>query len=145
MAYIKFKELSKYFDFKTEVYEDKLPDYTKEYVEDNETILIGYKNSKDYVVFTDKKMILFDRDSLAVYYKKIHIIPYVSISTSAINFKPGKVELLFSFDSGYQLHVNFIDMNHDKKEVIKKVYKTMMKEKIRQIVRKYYQFDSIFN
>ena len=31
MAYIKFKELSKYFDFKTEVYEDKLPDYTKEY------------------------------------------------------------------------------------------------------------------
>ena len=145
MAYIKFKELSKYFDFKTEVYEDKLPDYTKEYVEDNETILIGYKNSKDYVVFTDKKMILFDRDSLAVYYKKIHIIPYVSISTSAINFKPGKVELLFSFDSGYQLHVNFIDMNHDKKEVIKKVYKTLMKEKIRQIVRKYYQFDSIFN
>ena len=130
MSYIKFKELSKYFDFKTEVYEDKLPDYAKEYVEDNETILIGYKNSKDYVVFTDKKMILFDRDTLALYYKKIHIIPYVSISTSAINFKPGKVELLFSFDSGYQLHVNFIDMNHDKKEVIKKVYKAMMKAKI---------------
>lgn len=130
MAYIKFKELSKYFDFKTEVYEDKLPDYTKEYVEDNEHIVIGYKNSKDYVVFTDKKMILFDRDTLAVYYKKIHIIPYVSISTSAINFKPGKVELLFSFDSGYQLHVNFIDMNHDKKEVLKKVYKMMMKTKI---------------
>ncbi len=130
MAYIKFKELSKYFDFKTEVYEDKLPDYTKEYVEDNEVILIGYKNSKDYVVFTDKKMILFDRDTLALYYKKIHIIPYVSISTSAINFKPGKVELLFSFDSGYQLHVNFIDMNHEKKENIKKIYKTMMKVKM---------------
>lgn len=130
MAYIKFKELSKYFDFKTEVYEDKLPDYTKEYVEDNEHIVIGYKNSKDYVVFTDKKMILFDRDTLAVYYKKIHIIPYVSISTSAINFKPGKVELLFSFDSGYQLHVNFIDMNHEKKENIKKIYKTMMKVKM---------------
>ena len=143
MSYIKFKELSKYFDFKVEVYEDKLPDYAKEYVEDNETILIGYKNSRDYVVFTDKKMILFDRDTLAVYYKKIHVIPYVSISTSAINFKPGKVELLFSFDSGYQLHVNFIsfdsgyqlhvnfiDMNHDKKEVIKKVYKAMMKAKI---------------
>lgn len=130
MAYIKFKELSKYFDFKTEVYEDQLPDYTKEYVEDNETIIIGYKNSKDYVVFTDKKMILFDRDTLAVYYKKIHIIPYVSISTSAINFKPGKVELLFSFDSGYQLHVNFIEMNHEKKEVLKKIYKIMMKTKI---------------
>ena len=130
MSYIKFKELSKYFDFKTEVGAMDLPDYTKEYVEDNETILMGYKNSKDYVVFTDKKMILFDRDTLAVYYKKIHIIPYRSVSTSAINFKPGKVELLFSFDSGYQLHVNFIDMNNDKKENLKKIYKTMMKVKI---------------
>ena len=130
MAYIKFKELTKYFDFKEEISEENLPDYTKEYVENNEKILMGYKNSKDYVVFTDKKMILFDRDTLAVYYKKIHIIPYISISTSAINFKPGKVELLFSLDSGYQLHVNFIDMNHDKKENIKKVYKIMMKTKI---------------
>ena len=130
MAYIKFKELAKYFDFKTEVEEDKLPDYAKEYVEDNERIIIGYKNLKDYVVFTDKKMILFDRDTLAVYYKKIHMIPYKSISTSAINFKPGKVELLFSLDSGYQLHVNFIEMNHDKKETIKKVYKEIMKAKI---------------
>lgn len=58
------------------------------------------------------------------------MIYIVSVSTSAINFKPGKVELLFSFDSGYQLHVNFIDMNHDKKENLKKIYKTMMKVKI---------------
>lgn len=130
MAYIKFKELTKYFDFKDEILEEDLPDYTKEYVEANEHIVMGYKNSKDYVVFTDKKMILFDRDTLAIYYKKIHIIPYMSISTSAINFKPGKVEILFSLDSGYQLHINFIDMNHDKKENIKKVYKTMMKTKI---------------
>lgn len=130
MAYIKFKELAKYFDFKTEVMEEELPEYAKEYVEDNEKIIMGYKNLKDYVVFTDKKMILFDRDTLAVYYKKIHMIPYQSISTSAINFKPGKVELLFSLDSGYQLHVNFIEMNHDKKENIKKIYKLMMKTKI---------------
>ena len=130
MAYIKFKELIKYFDFKTEVFENDLPDYTKEYVSDKEKILIGYKNSKDYVVFTDKKMILFDRDTLAVYYKKIHIFPYTSISSSAINFKPGKVELLFSFDSGYQLHIDFNDMNHDKKNTIKKVYITMMNYKI---------------
>ena len=130
MSYIKFKELAKYFDFKTEVPEDKLPEYAKEYVEDNEKIIQGYKNLKDYVVFTDKKMILFDRDTLAVYYKKIHMIPYSSISTSAINFKPGKVELLFSLDSGYQLHVNFIEMDHNKKENIKKIYKQMMKAKI---------------
>ena len=130
MSYIKFKELSKYFDFKEEIEVDKLPDYAKEYVSSQETILGSYKNSKDYAVFTDKKMILFDRDTLAVYYKKIHIFPYVSISSGAINFKPGKVELLFSFDSGYQLHINFIDMNHDKKERLKKIYKTMLNIKL---------------
>lgn len=130
MAYIKFKDLSKYFDFKEEIAVDKLPDYAKEYVSSKETIIGSYKNSKDYAVFTDKKMILFDRDTLAVYYKKIHIFPYSSISSSAINFKPGKVELLFSFDSGYQLHINFIDMNHYKKEKLKSVYKMMMKAKI---------------
>lgn len=130
MAYIKFKELSKYFDFKEETTIDKLPDYAKEYVSSKETIIGSYKNSKDYAVFTDKKMILFDRDTLAVYYKKIHIFPYSSISSSAINFKPGKVELLFSFDSGYQLHINFIEMNHDKKEKLKSIYKIMMGTKL---------------
>ena len=130
MAYIKFKELSKYFDFKEEIATDKLPDYAKEYVSSKETILGSYKNSKDYPVFTDKKMILFDRDTLAVYYKKIHIFPYTSISSSAINFKPGKVELLFSFDSGYQLHINFIEMNHNKKEKLKSIYKIMMETKL---------------
>ena len=130
MAYIKFKELTKYFDLKTEVDIDKLPEYAKEYVEEKEKIVFAYKNSKDYAVFTDRKLILFDRDPLAIYYKKIHIIPYRSISTSAINFKPGKVELLFSLDSGYQVHLNFIDMHHDKKENIKAVYKIVMKAKI---------------
>lgn len=130
MAYIKFKELTKYFDLKKEEKEDDLPEYAKEYVTDKEKIILSYKNNKDYAVFTNKRIILFDRDALSVYYKKIHIIPYVSISTSAINFKPGKVELLLSLDSGYQVHLNFVDMNHEKKENIKKIYKEMMNIKM---------------
>lgn len=130
MAYIKFKELTKYFDLKKEVKAEDLPEYAREYVADKEKIILSYKNSKDYAVFTNKRIILFDRDTLALYYKKIHIIPYTSISTSAINFKPGKVELLLSLDSGYQVHLNFVDMNHDKKENIKKIYKEMMNSKI---------------
>ena len=125
MAYIKFKELAKYFDFKIEVKKEELEDYTKEYISEKENFLLAYKNNKDYAVFTDKRMILFDRDTLAVYYKKVHIIPYSSISSSAINFKPGKVVFLFSLDSWYQLHINFINMDHNKKENIKSIYKIM--------------------
>ena len=129
MAYMKFKELTKYFDFKEEILDyHSLPEYTKEYVEDNEKILLAYKNSKDFVVFTDKKMLLFDRDVLGIQYKKVHVVPYKSISTSAINYLSGKVEMLFSLDSGYQMHINFIGMNHDKKENLKKVFKIMMKQ-----------------
>lgn len=130
MAYIKFKELTKYFDFKDEIRFEELPSYTTEYIDKQEQFVLAYKNSKDYVVFTNRRMILFDRDPMAMYYKKIHIIPFISISTSAINFKPEKVELLFSLDSGYQLHVNFIQMNHEKKERLKMAYKLMMAVKI---------------
>ena len=126
MAYIKFTELTKYFDFRLEVDTKNLPEYTIEYLNANEDVLLAYKNSRDYALFTGERMILFDRDALGLYYKKIHIIPYNRISTCAINFKPGKVELLCSLDSGYQMHLNFIDMNHDKKEKIKEIFKIMM-------------------
>ena len=36
MAYIKFKELTKYFDFKREVNIGELPEYTLEYVDEEE-------------------------------------------------------------------------------------------------------------
>ncbi|MCI8466926.1 MAG: PH domain-containing protein [Bacilli bacterium] len=131
MAYMKFKELTKYFDFKTEVLDSSLlPEYTIEYLTQTENTLLAYKNSKDYILFTNKKMVLFDRDPLAAYYKKIHIVPYKSISTGAINYMPGKVELLFSLDSGYQLHINFIGMNHDKKENLKKVFNQILSNNI---------------
>lgn len=130
VAYIKYKELTKYFDFREEIEIDKLPDYTKEYVNDGEKILLGYKTTRDHAVFTDKTMILFDRNVLGSN-KKIHIIPYASISTSAIYFKPGKTEILISLDSGYQMRIVFVNMNHDKKEHLKEVYKVMMKNSVK--------------
>ena len=126
MAYAKFKELTKYFDFKEEIDIDDLPDYTKEYVNSGEKILLGYKTARDHAVFTDKTMILFDRN-IACTYKKIHILPYSSISSSAILFKPGRTEILMSMDSGYQMRIVFVNMNHIKKEHLKEVYKIMMK------------------
>lgn len=130
MAYARFKELTKYFDFKEEIEIDDLPDYTKEYVNSGEKILMGYKTARDHAVFTDKTMILFDRN-IACTYKKIHIIPYASISSSAILFKPGRTEILMSMDSGYQMRIVFVNMNHVKKEHLKEVYKVMMKNSVK--------------
>ena len=59
MAYAKFKELTKYFDFKAEVPTSRLPEYTTEYVRKDEEILLGYKTHRDHAIFTNKTMILF--------------------------------------------------------------------------------------
>ena len=130
MAYARFKELTKYFDFRNEVDIRELPFYATEYVNPGEKILQAYKTARDHAVFTDKTMILFDRD-LVGSYKKIHIIPYQSISTSAICYRPGRVEILMSMDSGYQMRIVFVNMDHEKKEHIKAVYKTMMKNSVK--------------
>lgn len=130
MAYIKYKELTKYFDFKEEINIDELPDYTKEYVNPGEKILGGYKTSRDYAVFTDKTMILFDRDIIKSY-KKIHVIPYKSINTSAICFRPGRAEIFFALESGYQMRIVFVNMNHDKKENLKVIYKSLIRNNAR--------------
>lgn len=130
MAYIKLKELTKYFDFKHEMDIRELPYYTLEYVNPGEKILLAYKTARDHAVFTDQTMILFDRDIIGTY-KKIHIVPYPSISTSAICFRPGKAELLLSLDSGYQIRLVFVNMNHEKKEHLKVAYKAMMKNSVK--------------
>lgn len=129
MAYIKYKELTKYFDFRKEVDINELPEYTTEYVNPGETILGAYETERDHGIFTDKTMILFDRDIIGSY-KKIHIIPYKSISTSAICFKPGRVEILLSNDSGYQMRIVFVNMNHEKKDRLKAIYKVMMRNSV---------------
>lgn len=128
MAYIKYKELTKYFNFTTEAELDKVPSYIPEFVEDDKVVVV-YKNKRDYMTFTDKRIILFDKNPLATY-KKIHIIPYVSISTSAITFDRKKANIFLSLDSGYQIRLTFVNQNRDTKMKLKQAYKYMMNKKI---------------
>ena len=117
MAYIKYKELAQYFNFYKKVEVNTLPKYVTDYVSEGEYIVAAYVTMRDKCVFTDRKIILFDQRGLGGT-KKIHFFPYKSISSSAILYKRKKTSLLFSFDSGYQLKLNFVNMNpHNKFEV----------------------------
>ena len=60
MAYIKYKEITKYFNFSRAVDKKNLPKYIKDYVFDDEKILAAYKTLTDHGVFSDKKVVLFD-------------------------------------------------------------------------------------
>lgn len=125
MAYVKYKELTKYFNFNKEIPIDDLPKYVLDYVSDTENIFKAYKTIRDKAVFTDKRMILFDVSVLGTE-KKIHIIPYKSISTAAIHFKPTKSSIFISFDSGYQMRLDFINQNAESKTELRKLYCKIM-------------------
>ncbi len=129
MAYIKQKELTKYFNFEVEIPLDTLPKYVTDYISNNESAYAAYKNSRDYAVFTNKKLILFDKTPFTTE-KKVHIIPYSSISTSAISFGTFKANILMSLDSGYPLKISFIKMNDSKKTNLKNTYVMMMDNKV---------------
>ena len=131
MTYIKYKELSKYFDFSVEMDLDNLPTYVTDYVDGDEKIVAAYKAKRDKGVFTSKKIILFDLDPLGRY-KKIHIFPYYSISTAAIVFKSNKAEIQLSLDSGYQLRLIFVRMDPNEKTRLRILYTQMMKESMKK-------------
>lgn len=125
MAYIKYKELTKYFNFNKEIPKENLPQYVLDYTQDKEKIFKAYKTFRDKAIFTDRRMILFDVN-LSQSNKKIHIIPYSSISTAAVQFKSNKAAILISFDSGYQMKLNFVKMDASAKTELRKLYVMIM-------------------
>ena len=119
MAYVKYKELTKYFNFNKEIDKDNLPKYVLDYVDDGEVIYKAYKT------MSDRRMILFDFKPIGKN-KKIHILPYKSISSGAILFKISSGAILLSFDSGYQMRLNFVKMDASAKTELRKLFSYIM-------------------
>ena len=122
MAYIKYKELTQYFNFYKELDVHKLPAYVTDYFEEGEIPYVAYGTIRDKFVLTDRKIILFDVRGISGERKKIHFFPLLSISSTALEFKTKSVTILLSMDSGYQLRLNFVKMLAQDKTKIRTVY-----------------------
>lgn len=122
MAYIKYKELTQYFNFYKELDIDKLPTYVTDYFEDGEEPFVAYATVRDKFVLTNRKIILFDVRGITGKCKRIHFFPLLSISSTALEFKPNRVSILLSMDSGYQLRINFVRMLAQDKTKMRKIY-----------------------
>lgn len=125
MAYVKYKELTKYFNFNKEIEVKYLPTYVTDYLDEKETVYKAYKTLRDKAVFTDRRMVLFDVNVTGIN-KKIHIIPYKSISSGAILFKVNSAAIFLSFDSGYQMRLNFVKLDPKEKTELRKLYSKIM-------------------
>ena len=126
MAYIKYKELTKYYNFSKEIDIRDIPNDVYSYIENGEQILIAYSTMDDMFLLTNYKLIVIDSSGLLFKKQKIHFFPFVRISSSAIEFSKGKAAIHLSMDSGYQVRLNFVKLSHDGQERIKRVYMKMI-------------------
>ena len=126
MAYIKYKELTKYYHFSEELDVTKLPEYTYNFIEDNEALLLAYADGINMFIFTSRKLIVFEVNTLLNKHK-VHFFPYNHISSTAIETIPGRLAIYLSMDSGYQVRLNFVKLTKEEQEKIKRVYMRMIK------------------
>lgn len=127
MAYMKTKEITKYFYFYKELDIKELPKYVTDYIDSDEKILCAYATRRDKGVFTDKKILLFDVKGLSLTSKQIHTIPFNSVSSLSVMFDLSRAELIFYLDSGYPLVLKFRNMNGEAKGKLRVLYSEISK------------------
>lgn len=121
MAFVKFKELTQYFNFFKEIDPDSVPTYIKDYINENETILAVYKTYRDHGVFTNKKIILFDQKGMGNI-KEITCIPYKSISSISIKFRNTTTDIFINLNSGYPVRLKFVKLTPQGKRKLRILY-----------------------
>ncbi len=121
MAYLKYKELTQYFNFFEEITEE-LPNYVTDYLIKGETIIGSYKTYRDKGVFTTHRIILFDQKGLFGKTKQITTIPYLSLSSLSISFNTNSAIILLYLDSGYPVKLKFVKISSDAKTKLRQIY-----------------------
>lgn len=122
MAYLKYKAVTKYFNFSHVVDKFHLPKYVNDYVSDDDHVLAAYKTERDYGLFTTSKIVLFDNASFFGIRKQVYTIPYNSISSISIVYFGDNVEFSLFLDSGYPLRLKFVNTEPEDKHRLRLVY-----------------------
>ena len=121
MAYLKYKEITKYFHFFKELNREELPSYVTDYLDEGEEVLSGYATKRDKGLFTNKKILLFDVTPYTNT-KQIHTIPYNSISSIGVLFGSTNGAFIIYLESGYPLELKFKNLNGEKKTRLRLLY-----------------------
>lgn len=135
MAYIKYKELTKYYNFSRELDLRELPRDVYAYIENGEEILIAYSTNNDMFLLTTFKLIIIDSGGFLSLKQRIHFFPFLSISSTAIEFANGRASIFLSMDSGYQVQLNFVKMTKEDQNKIRSVYMNMVESISKKRVR----------
>lgn len=125
MAYIRYKEVTKHFNFTREIEVKDVPSYILDYVYDDEILLAGYKVGRDHGIITTKKIVLFDNALSFKPKKEITVIPYKSVSAHSVVFYATSAKVYLLLDSGYPLLLKFSSMDAEDKVRLRLLYNAM--------------------
>ena len=125
MAHIKYKEVTKHFNFTKALKLEDAPGYTKVYTYDDEILLGVYKVDRDHGLITNKKLILFDNSTSIRPKKQITTIPYYSISSHTIMFYESSAEIYLLLNSGNPILLKFSNMSDVDKARLRFLYNAM--------------------
>ncbi len=125
MSYLKYKEITKYFNFYKELDCTSLPKYVTDYIYKDEEIFAAYTTKRDRGVFTNKRILLFDQQG-RISNKYIHTIPYKSVSTATICFGLTSANLTIYLDSGYPFKLKFVNLKDADKTRLRILYTKMV-------------------
>ena len=125
MAYIRYKAVTKDFNFTAALKLDEIPNYGFDYIYDDETILAVYKVGKDIGLITDKKMVLFDNSTSFGARKEITTIPYKSVTAHSIIFHTSSTEIYLLMETSNPLLLKFSNMSDEDKYKLRLLYNAM--------------------
>ncbi|MDD3048520.1 MAG: PH domain-containing protein [Bacilli bacterium] len=108
MAFIKFKPLTPKFNFHSILSVKDMPKYVHDYIDKDEKVMFAYNTSKDVAIFTNKQIILFDKNGLFHNIKEISSIPYHSIVTSSVYFGAVTTEIRLTLYNTFPLTLRFL-------------------------------------
>lgn len=125
MAYIRYKAVTKDFNFTKSLDLNNIPSYGKDYIYDDEKALAVYQIGKDIGIITDKKIILFDNSTSFGARKEITTIPYHVITAHSIIFHASSIEIYLLLETGNPLLLKFKDLKDADKYKIRLLYNAM--------------------
>lgn len=107
MAFVKFKPIATYFNFYAETNKSELEEEDFKYISSNENIEYIFKSNRDFVIFTNKRIVLIDKKGIRAFRKTITSVIYESISSFNMTIHNLDTTFEFILDSSHSLNMNF--------------------------------------
>jgi hypothetical protein len=125
MAYIRYKAVTRDFNFTKVIDTKDIPSYGKDYIYGDEKILAAYNVGKDIGLITDKKIILFDNSTSFGARKEVTTIPYKSVTAHSIIFYGSRTEIYLLLETSNPLLLKFSNMEDKDKYRLRLIYNAM--------------------